>query len=85
MTLDRKSFNDNYLDSIEINLDMVKETIEKEDISLFPYPNSFNGQILEIEPKGQNSDDAYNTFFDKDKTKTCFFLNKEILFEKKKY
>ena len=29
------------------------------------------------------SDDAYNTFFNKDTTKTCFFLNKEILLEKK--
>ena len=61
---------------------MVNETIEKEDINLLPYPNSFDGQILEIGPKGQKSDDAYNTFFNKDVTKTCFFLNKEILFEK---
>lgn len=33
-------------------------------------------------PKGQKSDDAYNNFFNKDVSKTCFFLNKEILFEK---
>ena len=59
---------------------MVKKAIEKEDVSLLPYPNSF---ILEIGPKGQRSDDAYNTFFNKDTTKTCFFLNKEILLEKK--
>ena len=62
---------------------MVKESIEEEDVSLLPYPNSFENQIWEIVPKGQKSDDAYNTFFDKDRTKTCFFLNKEILFEKK--
>ena len=77
------SFNDNDLDSIEISYNMVKEAIENRDISLLPYPNSFEGQILEIGPKGQKSDDAYNTFFNKDKAKTCFFLTKEILFEKK--
>ena len=59
------------------------EAIEKEDVSLLPYPNSFENQILEIGPKGQKSDDAYNTFFNKDVTKTCFFLNKGVLFEKK--
>ena len=77
------SFNDNDLDSIEISYNMVKEAIEKEDISLLPYPRTFEGQILEIGPKGQKSDDAYNTFFNKDVTKTCFFLNKGVLFEKK--
>ena len=81
--VNRISFNDDDLDSIEKSYNMVKETIEKEDVSLLPYPNSFENQILEIGPKGQKSDDAYNTFFNKDTTKTCFFLNKEILFEKK--
>ena len=75
-------FNDDDLDSIEISYNMVKETIAKKDISLLPYPNSFEGQILEIGPKGQKSDDAYNTFFNNEVTKTCFFLNKEYLFEK---
>ena len=69
----------------EVSLDKMKDKIiEKEDVSLLPYPNSFENQILEIGPKGQKSDDAYNTFFNKDTTKTCFFLNKEILLEKKK-
>ena len=77
------NFNDKDLDSIEISYNMVKEAIEKEDISLLPYPRTFEGQILEIGPKGQKSDDAYNTFFNKDVTKTCFFLNKRVLFEKK--
>lgn len=78
------SFNDNDLDSIEISYNMVKEAIKKEDIGLLPYPRTFEGQILEIGPKGQKSDDAYNTFFNNDVTKTCFFLNKGVLFEKKK-
>ena len=82
--VNRISFNDDDLDLIERSYNMVKETIEKEDIRLLPYPNSFEGQILEIGPKGQKSDDAYNTFFNKDTTKTCFFLNKDILLEKKK-
>ena len=81
--VNRISFNDDDLDLIERSYNMVKKAIEKEDVSLLPYPNSFEGQILEIGPKGQKSDDAYNTFFNKDTTKTCFFLNKEILFEKK--
>lgn len=81
--VNRINFNDDNLDSMETTYNMVKETIEKEDVNLLPYPNSFKGQILEIGPKGQKSDDAYNTFFNKDTTKTCFFLNKEILFEKK--
>ena len=29
------------------------------------------------------SDDAYNTFFNKDTTKTCFFLNNKVLLKKK--
>lgn len=78
------SFNDNDLDSFEIAYNMVRETIKNKDTSLLPYPKSYDGQLLEIGPKGQKSDDAYNTFFNKDRTKTCFFLNKEILFEKKK-
>lgn len=77
------SFNDDDLDLIERSYNMVKEAIKEEDVSLLPYPNSFENQILEIGPKGQKSDDAYNTFFNKDTTKTCFFLNKEVLFEKK--
>lgn len=81
--VNRISFNDDDLDSIEKSYNMVKEAIEKEDVSLLPYPNSFENQILEIGPKGQKSDDAYNTFFNKDTTKTCFFLNKDILLEKK--
>lgn len=76
------SFNDNDLDSIEISYNMVKEAIEKEDINLLPYPRTFEGQILEIGPKGQKSDDAYNTFFNNGVTKTCFFLNKKILLQK---
>ena len=68
------SFNDNDLDSIEISYNMVKEAIEKEDINLLPYPRTFEGQILEIGPKGQKSDDAYNTFFNNGVTKTCFFF-----------
>ena len=81
--VNRIIFNDDDLDSMEMTYNMVKEAIEREDVSLLPYPNSFDNQILEIGPKGQKSDDAYNTFFNKDTTKTCFFLNKEILFEKK--
>ena len=76
------NFNDNDLDSIEISYNMVKEAIEKEDINLLPYPRTFEGQILEIGPKGQKSDDAYNTFFNNGVTKTRFFLNKKILLQK---
>ena len=75
-------FTDEEIESFGKTYNMVKEAIEKEDVSLLPYPNSFENQILEIGPKGQKSDDAYNTFFNKETTKTCFFLNKETLFTK---
>lgn len=47
-----------------------------------PTPKSFDGQILEIAPKGKKGDDAYNNFFKKDKTKVAFMLTKDLLREK---
>ena len=64
---------------------MIKETIEKRDISLLPTPNSFEGQILVVAPKGQKGDDAYNNFFNKDRTKVTFMLTKDLLYDKIKY
>ena len=42
--VNRISFNDDDLDSIEKSYNMVKEAIEKEDVSLLPYPNSLKGK-----------------------------------------
>ena len=41
---------------------MVQEAIKTKDISKLPYPKSYEGQVLEIAPKGQGGDDAYNNF-----------------------
>ena len=76
------SFDDDDLDSFKISYDMIKETIEKRDISLLPTPNSFEGQILVVAPKGQKGDDAYNNFFKQDKTKVAYMLTKELLYDK---
>ena len=76
------TFNEDDLDSFEKTYNMFKLAIEKRDISLLPRPNSFENQLLEIAPKGQKGDDAYNNFFKNDKTKVAFMLSKELLREK---
>lgn len=61
---------------------MVREAIQMHDISKLPYPKAIDGQILEIAPKGQKNDDAYNRFFDRDVTKVCFMIDKDFIFKK---
>ena len=78
------SFNDEDLESFEKTYNRLKEAVEKEDINLLPTPNSFEGQLLEIAPKGQKGDDAYNNFFKKDKTKVAFMISKTLLNDKLK-
>ena len=76
------SFNDKDLDSFKKTYIKVKEAIKERDFNLMPTPKSFDGQILEIAPKGRKGDDAYNNFFKKDKTKVAFMLTKDLLREK---
>lgn len=76
------TFNEDDLDSFEKTYNMLKLAIKNEDLSLLPRPNSFENQLLEIAPKGQKGDDAYNNFFKNDKTKVAFMLSKEILRKK---
>ena len=76
------SFTDDDLESFEKTYNMLKKAIEKEDINLLPTPNSFEGQLLEIAPKGKKGDDAYNNFFKKDKTKVSFMIGKPLLNKK---
>lgn len=73
------SFTYEDLESFKKTYNMLKEAIEKKDINLLPTPNSFEGQLLEIAPKGRKGDDAYNNFFKKDKTKVAFMINKILL------
>ena len=73
------SFNDEDLDSFKKTYNMIKLAIENKDINLLPTPNSFDGQLLEIAPKGIKGDDAYNNFFKKDKTKVAFMISKKLL------
>uniref|UniRef100_UPI002601CC52 Sau3AI family type II restriction endonuclease n=1 Tax=uncultured Methanobrevibacter sp. TaxID=253161 RepID=UPI002601CC52 len=49
----RISFDEKDLESFKISYDMIKETIDKRDTSLLPTPNSFEGQILVVAPKGK--------------------------------
>ena len=76
------SFNDKDLDSFKRTYIKVKEAIKETDFTLMPTPKSFDGQILEIAPKGRKGDDAYNNFFKKEKTKVAFMLTKDLLREK---
>ncbi|WP_288268521.1 hypothetical protein [uncultured Methanobrevibacter sp.] len=75
-------FNDIELESFEKTYNMIKESIEKEDISLLPKPMSFENKYLEVAPKGQRGDDAYNTFFNRNNTHVCLMLNKRFLNQK---
>lgn len=80
------SFTDEDLQELEKGYKMVQEAINKKDISLLPYPNSYKNQIIEIAPKGKKGDNAYKNFFEKNTTKTTFMLSKDFLerkFEKK--
>lgn len=73
------TFNEKDLDSFKLTYNQVKQSIEQQDFSLMPTPKSFDGQILEIAPKGQKGDDAYNNFFKEDKTKVAFMMTKEFI------
>ena len=77
----RISFNDDDLESIEKSYNMIKETIEKEDLNLLPNPKSFDGQIIEIAPKRSKGKNTYDLFLEKDKV-ISFALTKEFLNEK---
>lgn len=76
------TFTSDDIDVFGRTYNMVKKTIDNKDISNLPYPNSFQGQILEVAPKGIKGDNAYINMFKKDTTKVCFMLSKEFLFYK---
>lgn len=73
------AFTDADLESFRQTYECVHQAILQKDVSLLPYPGSFEGQVLEVAPKGQGGDDAYNHFFEKDTTKVCFMLTKEFV------
>jgi len=75
-------FNQEELLSFKKTYNQLKIAIKFEDPSLLPIPNSFEGQLLELAPKGQKGDDAYNNFFKENSTKTCFMLNKRFINKK---
>jgi len=76
------SFTDEDVKLFGKTYDQVKKAIEEHDISFLPQPKKFEGQILEVAPKGQKGDEAYINFFKKDTTKVCFMLDKDFLFDK---
>lgn len=79
------TFNANDIKLFKPSYKRVKEAIETKDISKLPYPKSYENQVLEIAPKGNGGDDAYNNFFSKDFTKTCFMLDKDFVNSKINY
>lgn len=76
------SFTEKDLESFEKTYKLIQRTIQTKNINLLPKPKSFDGQLLEVAPKGQKGDKAYENFFSNDKTKVCFMLTKDILKEK---
>ncbi|MBZ9685760.1 hypothetical protein G9F72_005295 [Clostridium estertheticum] len=76
------TFTSNDIDLFEKSYNRIRESIQKRDSLLLPFPKSFENQVLEIAPKGGKDANAYNTFFDIDTTKTCFMLSKDFLFSK---
>lgn len=76
------TFNVEDIDLFSRTYNQIKKTIENKDISLLPTPKYYEGQILEIAPKGGKGANAYINFFKNDITKVCFMLNKDFLFKK---
>ena len=76
------SFTADEIDLFGRTYNQVKKAIQNRDTSLLPQPKLFDGQILEVAPKGGKDDDAYNNFFKNDVTKVCFMLDKDFLFKK---
>lgn len=72
-------FDNSDLDSFMISYNMVKATIEKQNINLLPYPSSYDKQYLEVAPKGLGGSSAYNNFLKNNNTQVCFILNKKFL------
>lgn len=78
------SFTSDDLENFKLSYNAVQTAIRNNDISYLPYPKSYPTQYLEIAPKGNGGDDAYNNFFKADTTKTCFMLEKDFVYKKLK-
>lgn len=78
------SFTEEDLESFKLTYERIQKTIENKDTTLLPTPRSFDGQYLEVAPKGVKGDNAYENFLKKDKTKVCFMLNKKFIKDKLK-
>lgn len=76
------TFNADDIDNFGKSYNMVQNAIRQRDASLLPYPNSFEGQALVIAPKGGKGAEAYKTFFERDRTKTCFMMEKDFVKKK---
>ena len=76
------SFSDEDLELLAHSFEMVRAAIHSNDLNILPYPGSFEGLVLEIAPRGKGGDKAYEEFFDRDMTKTCFMISKAFLFKK---
>jgi DNA mismatch repair protein MutH len=75
------SFTEDNLNMFKRSYEMVQSAINSQDLSLLPYPNSYENQALVIAPRGVKGDKGYDTFFDKNGTKTCFMMNKDFVYD----
>ena len=79
------SFSGEEIDLFEKTFNQIKLAIEKKDITLLPTSsNGFKNYELQLAPKGKKNDNAYTTFLEKNVTKTCFMVNKNLINKKLK-
>ncbi len=76
------SFNSDDIELFGRTYNMVRKAVLNKDSSLLPFPKCYVGQVLEVAPKGQKNDNAYETMFNSDITKICFMLDKDFLYKK---
>lgn len=75
-------FNEDDLYFAKKSYEMIQKAIDFRDINFLPYPKSFKGQVVEVAPKGVKGDNAYKTFFYRDRPKVCLMLDKDFVFRK---
>lgn len=76
------TFTGDDLDKFKLSYNMIRTAISEQSIDRLPYPSKFKNPSLVIAPKGNRGDDAYNTFFTKNHTKTCFMMEKRFIYDK---
>lgn len=83
-SIKKVSFSGEEIDLFEKTYNQTKLAIKKRDITLLPLSkNGFKNYELELAPKG-NKGDTYEKFFERNTTKTCFMISKNLINQKLK-